>query len=847
MDASASPRNRHPRTKRFAEITLIGFALGFVLLLSLPRLSATWVYNWPQCLMVAVLIGIQMLWIAYGLIRGKGAGLTVGWCVGIWAVFLSPVVSLILNHSLTETYLPFLMLTSGVVVFFALANATKSDACYAQFIGCGIGVLGVVVVLVSLYRWSLSDIPTALGLLDPLNRMAGEQLLSFSFAENPNAQPFGHQNYTAGAILLFIPWHAWLFERSRNRIKAIWSLVLVLDIVCLISTFSRGAWIGLAGGSAVFVVWLSRSGRISRPVFLKLVYGIVVVGAIMIAANPRLRSSIVRVATEGSTRVDQIRSSMVQAGWVMFSNNKIFGIGPGNVTTVYPRYRGQLASALEDNYQLHVTPLQIAVEQGVVGLAAWGMLFFAAWRTFRRLDQSSVPVGAAAFFSILTYGIFSLTDYQLDVIPITVLLFVNFAILAGVDSTPANLPPVASQISNIGIACAAVLILVLTWPEFRGRGRFHAAMDRLREGDREQFRANTVDASAVSPFPGYFLNQLAAVDSELWANTTNATENAEHFENATGWFNRSLELNPAQEFCHFNLGWMLQVSDPMASAGHFVRAAKLVPDRKGVYRGLGLSLMGLGRTNEALECFSLECLANPRFVAAAFWSHVGQGEHWPAVYEILQNDLGLAVVDRRKNGVPTRSLEDRKRVLAWFQSGDDSLLKENKWPVGLREFWNAVESNSREPVRETVPRTPWAYLHDAWADEDNREALVTQAVVLSTESAPSEPIVEELVKWVSQDNWRDVVRGIPPAELFRAYGRQRSGFNLLARNMDGLKPTDVCSYVDNHVVELFFGFLYGNKRQVSSIFVLKRLQEIIAGIPELADLVDELPSLETAP
>jgi hypothetical protein len=97
--------------------------------------------------------------------------------------------------------------------------------------------------------------------------------------------------------------------------------------------------------------------------------------------------------------------------------------------------------------------------------------------------------------------------------------------------------------------------------------------------------------------------------------------------------------------------------------------------------------------------------------------------------------------------------------------------------------------------------------------------------------------VEELVRWVSQEKWSDVVRRIPPPELFSAYGRQRSGFNLLARNMDGIKPTDVCAYVDNHVVELFFQFLYGRKDNVSSLFVLKRLDEIIDEVPVLKDAV----------
>jgi hypothetical protein len=82
----------------------------------------------------------------------------------------------------------------------------------------------------------------------------------------------------------------------------------------------------------------------------------------------------------------------------------------------------------------------------------------------------------------------------------------------------------------------------------------------------------------------------------------------------------SLTLNPDQEIAHFNLGWLLLVPDPVKAEQHFLAAARLVPDKGGVYFGLGLARLNQGRRPDAARALALECINEPRFLASPWWT-----------------------------------------------------------------------------------------------------------------------------------------------------------------------------------------------------------------------------------
>jgi len=87
----------------------------------------------------------------------------------------------------------------------------------------------------------------------------------------------------------------------------------------------------------------------------------------------------------------------------MARDHLLTGVGPGQVRHVYPSYA---APEVPNKYRghLHSTPIQILVERGIVGLAAWlwlfGAFFVRAAAVARRaagdIEAASVVSGAIA-------------------------------------------------------------------------------------------------------------------------------------------------------------------------------------------------------------------------------------------------------------------------------------------------------------------------------------------------------------------------------------------------------------------------------------------------------------------
>ena len=145
----------------------------------------------------------------------------------------------------------------------------------------------------------------------------------------------------------------------------------------------RGAWLGFAAGCAACTLGLRRRWLVLAALVL------VLAGAL--AVEPRL---LERVKTVGSLADDTTRDrlAMLDAGLGLAIAHPLTGIGPGQVKNVYPTVASPEALRRSTSH-LHNTPLQIVVERGLPGLAAWIAIwvgyFGAAWRVFRRVPSAN--------------------------------------------------------------------------------------------------------------------------------------------------------------------------------------------------------------------------------------------------------------------------------------------------------------------------------------------------------------------------------------------------------------------------------------------------------------------------
>jgi O-antigen ligase len=189
---------------------------------------------------------------------------------------------------------------------------------------------------------------------------------------------------------------------ARRRLGGPWLLMLW----GLIVTYTRGAWIGFAAG-VLTVAATVRRGR------WLLVAGLLALVAAGLVAPPELRHRFLSMTDPEEAGVRE-RVYMWRSGLTMWRERPLLGVGPGGVKRDYSRYALPEASKKRTGH-VHNTPLQILVERGVLGLAAWlwiWVAFFAhAIRRLRRLpgeapvERALVVGGLAAIVGFLVGGL----------------------------------------------------------------------------------------------------------------------------------------------------------------------------------------------------------------------------------------------------------------------------------------------------------------------------------------------------------------------------------------------------------------------------------------------------------
>jgi O-antigen ligase/polysaccharide polymerase Wzy-like membrane protein len=139
----------------------------------------------------------------------------------------------------------------------------------------------------------------------------------------------------------------------------------------LAMTYTRGAWIGLGAGAAALLP-MSRRGRLALLVGLALL-------PIIFLLGPQDLSHRFRSMFDPAEAGIQERIYMWRSGAAMWRERPLLGWGPGGVKREYSRY-AQPAAFKQRTGHVHNTPLQILVERGVLGLAAWLAIWLAFYR-----------------------------------------------------------------------------------------------------------------------------------------------------------------------------------------------------------------------------------------------------------------------------------------------------------------------------------------------------------------------------------------------------------------------------------------------------------------------------------
>ncbi|OGP51891.1 MAG: hypothetical protein A2Y79_09180 [Deltaproteobacteria bacterium RBG_13_43_22] len=223
----------------------------------------------------------------------------------------------------------------------------------------------------------------------------------------------GHGVPLAALLGLALPFViTFLFTDSVFWNRIFWGLVLLFFLWAVLSTLSRGPWIGILLSSALIVIYLfknkGKSVRLKRMAFLGLLG--VLVFLVLISFYPGNRNKITsRLKTFTEIKMDTSfygRLLYYQAAWEGIQDHPLFGVGFENFRNIYPLYRGPIDNQIFTDTiptMVHNGYLQTALTNGVPALIFYlvflMIILFRLWKTFRNSGQNKQKVLVLTFLA----------------------------------------------------------------------------------------------------------------------------------------------------------------------------------------------------------------------------------------------------------------------------------------------------------------------------------------------------------------------------------------------------------------------------------------------------------------
>ncbi len=507
-----------------------------------------------------------------------------------------------------------------------------------------------------------------------------------------NDYPFGHSNTTAGALLLGLPWLTLATIKARHPIARVaFGITILAALVALAATSSRAAvgvlGVGIAAATLVGV-WRA-PWSFPRKALLVAVAGTVILAGVL--SNERLRDLVLHQQWSGiAAASNSQRGAMLEAGWQLWERRPLLGYGPGSVPFAYPLVRAQLGSALDDVLQLHSTPIHLAATLGLAGsiAAALGMVWFSR-RSLQRLRQLSLPP-LTAITSLAGYGLFALTDYQLDQPWIAAVLALNVSLLAWPQPSAANrrAPLRPAILFFIGLACG--LILPNTLRDLRARAAYHDALGATSDAAALNGFAR---AAEFNPRDPYYRHQEASLAFQLSLRTADPAIRTGLRNRARRALEATLDAGPTPEYATLNLAWLdLEDGDPANAQAMFGVARQFAPTRQDLLIGTALTHHALGQPEAATTTLALAFLQDPTDIGLPLWQNStlrvlrDQARHWlqqrattltsrqpDAPQRLAEIETWATAFDTQAAGLPLPASHLRRRagypILAYHPDG----------------------------------------------------------------------------------------------------------------------------------------------------------------------------------
>ena len=220
---------------------------------------------------------------------------------------------------------------------------------------------------------------------------------------------FDNPNVLAIYLIMILPFAMYMMiQASRGRAKLLGLISVISIMLCIIFTWSRGAWLAAILSITLFLLIYSKKtvrylflGGLTLP-FVAFFLPQSIVRRFASIGDISDSSTLYRVYTwKGSIRI---------VGDYFFSG---IGYGEHAYQAIYPQYA---YAGIESAQHSHSLPLQIIIGTGIIGLVAFAIIIFLfAQMNFEHIrdtkDISGKLIVSAALCSIAAALVFGLFDY----------------------------------------------------------------------------------------------------------------------------------------------------------------------------------------------------------------------------------------------------------------------------------------------------------------------------------------------------------------------------------------------------------------------------------------------------
>lgn len=373
----------------------------------------------------------------------------------------------------------------------------------------------------------------------------------------------------AGFLLFLIPLVLNLVLITKKwLVRFSFSFLLILTILGMIFTYSRGGWLSLLGGLMFFGI-LAKEKIVSNLRLLMVVGGVIVFLIVLILTKPysQINRSISNISAEvlPQTRTvsGELRVTVWQNSARLIQEYPIFGVGPGAFGSVYYVFQRDpwLYASNAHNYFL-----EIAAETGIPGLLFFSSLLiftiYALSKNHTKIKNTTLLTGviAALFGSFLHAFI----DFDWSYISLFLLFWIFLAFVLSSISTKEK------AIKTSGFKkvfyLLPVILMMVSWLLFLGEKQYKLA---LKNVEKDPKKAEKYIAKAI------FLNPFDATYRSLYGAIYAAQGK---YREAKISYEKAIELYPFGADLYYNIGLIeFEKKNYKEAEKWLLKAAKLAP------------------------------------------------------------------------------------------------------------------------------------------------------------------------------------------------------------------------------------------------------------------------------